>query len=137
VLASLMLALHSASRRGAPCRRVGSRVVQTAQLVILTTEHTQGPRKFHGAVAARSDDEAAKAVFEARGMEVHQQTDTKMTHTSVGEKLVLMSGEKRGDGFDFENDSVFNYDVGTKARWDSYAFANDGTVTWASNLMPA
>jgi hypothetical protein len=34
----------------------------------------------HGAVAARSDDEAAEAVFEARGMEVHQQADAKMTH---------------------------------------------------------
>jgi hypothetical protein len=53
--------------------------------------------------------------------------DAKMTH----EKLAFMGGEKGGDGFDFENDGVFDQDVGakvqgTKVQWDRYAFVNDG-----------
>src|ERR1039458_4017632 len=37
-----------------------------------------------------------------------------------------MGGEKGGDGFDFENDGVFDHDVGAKAQWDRYAFVSDG-----------
>jgi hypothetical protein len=37
-----------------------------------------------------------------------------------------MGGEKGGDGFDFENDGVFDHDVGAKTRWDRYLFVNHG-----------
>ena len=37
-----------------------------------------------------------------------------------------MGGENGGDGFNFENDGVFDHDAGAKARWDRYVFANDG-----------
>ncbi len=35
----------------------------------------------------------------------------------------IMGGEKGGDGFDFENDGVFDHDVGAKAQWDRYVSA--------------
>jgi hypothetical protein len=57
LLASLMLARHSASRRGAsgvdPLSSGRPWVVQAARLVILTTENTGGTTELHGAVAAR------------------------------------------------------------------------------------
>jgi hypothetical protein len=54
--------------------------VQTARLVILTTENTGGPRNSTERLRLVHTMKAAEAVFEARGMEVHQQADAKMTH---------------------------------------------------------
>jgi hypothetical protein len=58
----------------------------------------------HGSDAGRSDDKAAETIFEARGVEVHKQTNTKIAHPKVGEKLGVMSWEQGGDGFDFQDD---------------------------------
>ena len=58
-------------------------------------------------------------------MEVHQNADTKVAHSEVGEKLGLMGWQKCGDGLDFENDGVFDNDIGAKTQWNGYAFVND------------
>ena len=76
----------------------------------------------HGVEAGRSDDKAAQTIFEARSVEVHQQADTKLAHTKVGQKLGVMSGEKRRDRFDFQDDRIFNHDVGTKTQWNDVTF---------------
>ena len=69
---------------------------------------------------ARSDNKSAKTVFQARGVEFHQQADTKTTHAEIGEKLGLVGGEKGGNGIDFRNDDVFDDDIGANAQWNRY-----------------
>jgi hypothetical protein len=51
-------------------------------------------------------------------MEVHQNADTKLAHSEVDEKLGLMGWQKCGDGLDFENDGVFDNDIGAKTQWN-------------------
>jgi hypothetical protein len=75
---------------------------------------------------ARSDDESSETVFEARGVEVHQEANAKVAHAEVGEKLGLMNSEKNGDGFDLENDGVFDHDVGAKAKGNRCTLVDDG-----------
>jgi hypothetical protein len=101
LLDSLMLAPLSAFRRGASGvgQLSSGRVPGRADGTAGDSHHGELGRttEFHGAIAARSDDAAADAVFEAQGMEVHQQADAKMAHAEVGGKLGFMGGENGGD----------------------------------------
>jgi hypothetical protein len=107
--------------------RVGSRILRAArwQSSPRRTPRTTEP---HGGDAGRSDDEAAETIFEARGVEVHQQTDTEISHTEVSEKLRIMSGDQGGDGFDFQDYRICNDDVGAKAQWNRHIFVNKGNI---------
>ena len=80
-------------------------------------------RVFEG---LRSDDEAAETVFQAGGVEIHQPADMDAAHAEIGEKLGVMGWREGGDGFDFEEDGVFDHDIGAESEGNDFGFVDDG-----------
>jgi hypothetical protein len=53
-------------------------------------------------------DDAFDLVGETDGVEIDEESDVLFGHAKVGENLSLVDGQKFGDGFEFDNECVFN-----------------------------
>ena len=81
----------------------------------LNTENAkdhEGPRRG----VNESDNEAAQAVLQAGGVDVHQQADADMAYVEVGQDLGVVRRQQSGDGLGFDNNGVRHHDVGAEAE---------------------
>jgi hypothetical protein len=81
----------------------------------LNTENAkdhEGPRRG----VNESDNEAAQAVLQAGGVDVHQQADADMAYAEVGQDLGVVRRQQSGDGLGFDNNGVRHHDVGAEAE---------------------
>jgi hypothetical protein len=84
-------------------------------LPVLTTENAEdhgGPRRG----VNESGDEAARAVFQPNGVDVHQQADADVTAATPGQDPGIVRRQQRGGGLGFDRNGVRHQDAGAEAR---------------------
>ena len=66
--------------------------------------------------------------FHLWGAEVQEESDGEVGHSEVGEELFLVDLSDFFDGFEFDDDSVFDDDIGSEAflEGDVSVFDGDG-----------
>ncbi|HXB74928.1 MAG TPA: hypothetical protein VNY05_42245 [Candidatus Acidoferrales bacterium] len=70
-------------------------------------------------IGFESIDDARDAVFDERHMEVDPQSQTLVGEPEIGQKLLLVDRGERLDGFDFDNDVVFDHQIGAESGVDA------------------
>jgi len=64
-------------------------------------------------------DDSRDTVFDQRHVEVDQQAKTLVGETEIGQKLLLVNRGKHLDGFDFDDDLVFDDQIGPESSIDT------------------
>jgi hypothetical protein len=69
-----------------------------------------------------SGNEAADAVFHESGVEIQNQTDVTTARAKIGQNLRLMNQHDFVDRFYFDNNGVFDNEIGSISTIETYAF---------------
>jgi hypothetical protein len=70
-------------------------------------------------IVFESIDDARDAVFDERHMEIDPQSQTLVGEPEIGQKLLLVDRGERLDGFDFDDDRVFDHQIGAESGVDA------------------
>lgn len=71
-------------------------------------------------------DYALEAITEQWRAEIHEQSNWQVHEAKIGQHLLGMHASEAFDGFEFNQQGLFNDDVRTKALIDARAFEFDG-----------